>query len=576
MIINKKKRIKTKDKEVNNNMKEEKELNNIEKIINQLEYTIKQEKNIILLWDKWCWKTEFLKNMDVEINKRLMKSKTWHLISYLAPHLLIMDENLLMKFFSTYQDSSDWWDWEKIHYIVDEVWYLLNANDWWQRFIWWLKSILAEIEWENQNRTLDWYFKIILSLNPEELKRINKKFPDFINKFTIINFELKEKEKKEKIKNKIYKKLQFKSEVSFEKFYELWKKYKDINQDCLWSIFNLSDDFQQWKFKNDISFTTLSIVKQYFNEKFKIIKEDFSKEEIKLTFKNITKKLVWQDEIIKSVLMKIFVNKKLQTKPVWNYMFLWPTWVWKTEFAKQIALELYGDEKKHVLLAWNEMKHSVDVYKVLWSNPWFVWFGETTTLADKINKIKEWVLIIDEIEKAHPTLQEVLLKAIEDWFIEMWDWTFANLSNFVIIMTSNLIQNIKQLKQGTELIWFQEKINKTISKKETNNNLSLEKNLIIEELKNEFLPEFLWRFDEFYVFNQLNSENLKDIFKMNWGISINQLKKKQKELWKILTIKEDEINQIVKEAKERKLWWRYIKKQVQNKISEKTEKLFEF
>lgn len=274
--------------------------------------------------------------------------------------------------------------------------------------------------------------------------------------------------------------------------------------------------------------------------------------------------------------MKIFVNKKLQTKPVWNYMFLWPTWVWKTEFAKQIALELYGDEKKHVLLAWNEMKHSVDVYKVLWSNPWFVWFGETTTLADKINKIKEWVLIIDEIEKAHPTLQEVLLKAIEDWFIEMWDWTFANLSNFVIIMTSNLIQNIKQLKQGTELIWFQEKINKTISKKETNNNLSLEKNLIIEELKNEFLPEFLWRFDEFYVFNQLNSENLKDIFKMNWGISINQLKKKQKELWKILTIKEDEINQIVKEAKERKLWWRYIKKQVQNKISEKTEKLFEF
>jgi len=250
---------------------------------------------------------------------------------------------------------------------------------------------------------------------------------------------------------------------------------------------------------------------------------------------------------------------------------LWPTWVGKTETAKQIAKELYWDSKKTLIIPMNEYQHSVDLYSLTWSKPWFVWFDETDTLADKLNRIWEWVIIFDEIEKAHDSFFTFILKWIEEWYIEMSNWKTAYLNNFTLIFTSNLIQDISDITKSSKTIGFNSS---------STSELISQKEIILNDLKKSFKPEFLGRFDNFIIFNQLSEDNLLQILNNKLDRSRNDLLKdvkedilSKKEISNLYNLTDEEKNEIIQESKKLKLWWRYIEKKIIEVISLKFNKV---
>jgi len=354
-----------------------------------------------------------------------------------------------------------------------------------------------------------------------------------------------------------------------EKFIELYKLIPnsmsfDSSKSCL-NKYNIYKKLNQFKKISELD------ILNFFKDYYGINKKVFSKEDIKKTSINIKNNIIWQDAQINSILSNIFLNKILNKKPTWVFMLLWPTWVGKTETAKQIAKELYWDSKKTLIIPMNEYQHSVDLYSLTWSKPWFVWFDETDTLADKLNRIWEWVIIFDEIEKAHDSFFTFILKWIEEWYIEMSNWKTAYLNNFTLIFTSNLIQDISDITKSSKTIGFNSS---------STSELISQKEIILNDLKKSFKPEFLGRFDNFIIFNQLSEDNLLQILNNKLDRSRNDLLKdvkedilSKKEISNLYNLTDEEKNEIIQESKKLKLWWRYIEKKIIEVISLKFNKV---
>jgi ATP-dependent Clp protease ATP-binding subunit ClpC len=230
------------------------------------------------------------------------------------------------------------------------------------------------------------------------------------------------------------------------------------------------------------------------------------------------KRLVSQDKAINALSKAIRRSRaglKSPKRPVGSFLFLGPTGVGKTEMARSLAAFLFGSENSLIRLDMSEYMEKHSVSKLIGSPPGYVGHEEGGQLTEKIKRNPYSVLLLDEIEKAHPDVYNILLQVFEDGQLTDSLGTVIDFKNALIIMTSNIGARFLE-KRGH--MGFQAG-NETDSRKT--------EELIHSEVKRIFNPEFLNRLDEIILFDSLNDEDLEKIVDLLIGL-VNQVMKHKK------------------------------------------------
>ncbi|KMQ52136.1 ATP-dependent chaperone protein ClpB [Chitinispirillum alkaliphilum] len=195
-------------------------------------------------------------------------------------------------------------------------------------------------------------------------------------------------------------------------------------------------------------------------------------------------------------------------RPIASFIFLGPTGVGKTELAKALAESLFDSEDALVRVDMSEYMEKFAVSRLVGAPPGYVGYEEGGQLTEKIRKKPYSVILLDEVEKAHPDVFNILLQILDDGVLTDAYGRHVNFKNTIIIMTSNVgTRDVK--KQGT--VGF--------GKTTTSGDYDAMKSKVMEEMKRLFNPEFLNRLDETIVFNPLGKEQISEII----DIQLNEL-----------------------------------------------------
>ncbi|MCK9604583.1 MAG: ATP-dependent chaperone ClpB [Candidatus Omnitrophica bacterium] len=214
-------------------------------------------------------------------------------------------------------------------------------------------------------------------------------------------------------------------------------------------------------------------------------------------------KVIGQDEaveVISSCVRRSRSGLGDEKKPMGSFIFLGPTGVGKTKLAKTLAWFLFDDEEAVVRIDMSEYMEKFSVSRLIGAPPGYVGYEEGGQLTEKIRRRPYAVILLDEIEKAHPDVFNILLQILDDGRLTDGQGRTVNFKNTVIIMTSNIGAEIVQ-KAGS--IGF--KVNKEDS------NYTQMKDKLLEEVKRTFRPEFLNRIDDIIIFNPLTKDDIHHI-----------------------------------------------------------------
>lgn len=278
--------------------------------------------------------------------------------------------------------------------------------------------------------------------------------------------------------------------------------------------------------------------------------------------KNLETEIIWQNEAIKAIIKSIMRNKTWisnPNRPIWSFLFLWPTWVWKTELVKKLATQFYDDKDALIKIDMSEFSDKTSVNKLIGSNAGYVWYEEWGLLTEKVRKKPYSVVLFDEIEKWDFEVYNLLLQILEDWVLTDNKGKKINFKNTIVIMTSNIWQEEFTKKAAT--IWFNISENKKDEIKEDYKKAS---ERIKWNLNEYFLPEMINRIDKIIVFNPLDKNNIKKIVVLWLKDLENRLAKKS------FTIKYDTkiINFIAKEVYNPDFWAREVRRFVVDNIED--------
>ncbi len=215
--------------------------------------------------------------------------------------------------------------------------------------------------------------------------------------------------------------------------------------------------------------------------------------------------VVGQNEAITKVVKAIQRNRvglKDPKKPIGTFIFLGPTGVGKTELARSLAKYMFDSEDALIRIDMSEYMEKFSVSRLIGAPPGYVGYEEGGQLTEKVRRKPYSVILLDEIEKAHPDIYNILLQVLDDGQLTDGLGRKINFKNTMIIMTSNI--GARQLKDFGDGVGF------ATANRQTNideNN----KAVIEKALKRTFSPEFLNRIDDVIIFNSLTKENIFDI-----------------------------------------------------------------
>lgn len=220
---------------------------------------------------------------------------------------------------------------------------------------------------------------------------------------------------------------------------------------------------------------------------------------------HLDKKIIWQLPV------KIAIVKALENSgnmlidrkwPIGKFLFYWPSGTGKTSIVQELAWMLFNDTKWYTHIACENLNASHQTANLFWSPPWYVWFQKKTILSpDTVfapyNKAKaqrqlplpsiDSIILFDEVEKMHPAISQSLLSVLDEWIVNLMDWTKTDLSRALIFFTSNIGE--KEIN-NRKPIWF--------------NSQSISKESIRESaVRKHFSPEFMARIDDMFEFQSL-------------------------------------------------------------------------
>ncbi|MCD6472275.1 ATP-dependent Clp protease ATP-binding subunit [Candidatus Aerophobetes bacterium] len=245
------------------------------------------------------------------------------------------------------------------------------------------------------------------------------------------------------------------------------------------------------------------IVSSWTNIPLRDLTEEESKKLLRME-EVLHQRIVGQEESIKAVsqaIRRARAGVKNIKRPIGAFIFLGPTGVGKTELAKSLAEFLFGDEDAMIRLDMSEYMEKFTVSRLTGAPPGYVGYEEGGELTEKVRRRPYSVILLDEIEKAHPDVFNILLQIMENGRLSDNLGHTVDFRNAVLIMTSNL--GAEQIISGAN-VGFQTDKERRLSYEEM-------KSRVLSELKRHFRPEFLNRLDEVIVFHALTNEEIKKI-----------------------------------------------------------------
>jgi ATP-dependent Clp protease ATP-binding subunit ClpC len=222
-------------------------------------------------------------------------------------------------------------------------------------------------------------------------------------------------------------------------------------------------------------------------------------------------KVIGQEEAIKKLtkaIQRTRVGLKDPKKPIGSFIFLGPTGVGKTELAKTLATYLFDKEDSLIRIDMSEYMEKFSVSRLVGAPPGYVGYEEGGQLTEKVRRKPYSVVLLDEIEKAHPDVFNILLQVLDDGILTDGLGRRVDFRNTIIIMTSNI--GVRDLKDFGAGIGFANR-----AKQEGMDDIM--KSTIQSALKKAFSPEFLNRLDDVVVFNSLSKEHIFKIIDISLG-----------------------------------------------------------
>ncbi len=219
----------------------------------------------------------------------------------------------------------------------------------------------------------------------------------------------------------------------------------------------------------------------------------------------IGEKLIGQKDAIYKVVKAIQRNRaglKAPDKPIGSFIFLGQTGVGKTQLAKILASEIFDSEENLIRIDMSEYMEKFAISRLIGAPPGYVGYEEGGQLSEKVRQRPYSVILLDEVEKAHPDIFNMLLQVLDDGFLTDSLGRKVNFQNTIIIMTSNI--GARQVKDFGRGLGFETAAQKAQSS-------DIEKGVIEKELKKTFSPEFLNRIDDIVIFNSLEQKDIRKI-----------------------------------------------------------------
>lgn len=227
-------------------------------------------------------------------------------------------------------------------------------------------------------------------------------------------------------------------------------------------------------------------------------------------------RVVGQDEAVKAVsraIRRARSGLKDPNRPIGSFMFLGPTGVGKTELAKALSEVMFGDENSLIRVDMSEFMEKYSTSRLIGSPPGYVGYDEGGQLTEKIRQKPYSVILLDEVEKAHPDVFNLLLQVLDDGHLTDSKGRKVDFRNTIMIMTSNI--GATQIREEKNVGFNVQDI--------TKDHKAMQKR-ILEELKKTFRPEFLNRIDETVVFHSLSKDEIHSIVQIMSRAIVKRLK----------------------------------------------------
>ncbi|SMD14322.1 ATP-dependent Clp protease ATP-binding subunit [Sporomusa malonica] len=248
-------------------------------------------------------------------------------------------------------------------------------------------------------------------------------------------------------------------------------------------------------------------------------------------------------------------------RPIGSFLFLGPTGVGKTELSRALAEALFGDETAMIRLDMSEYMEKHTVSRLVGAPPGYVGYEEGGQLTDAVRRKPFSVILLDEIEKAHYDVFNMLLQVLEDGRLTDSQGRTVDFKNTVIIMTSNV--GSQHLKKDAAALGFLSDERAKVNEGEA------AKNRVLEEVKKVFRPEFLNRIDEIIVFSSLTDEDLKQIV----DIMLQEVTKRLTDASLNMELTEAAKNELLKEGRDHAFGARPLRRAIQKMIEDEVSEM---
>ena len=272
----------------------------------------------------------------------------------------------------------------------------------------------------------------------------------------------------------------------------------------------------------------------------------------------ISKKLIGQNEAVEKVVKAIQRNRsglKAPDKPIGSFIFLGQTGVGKTQLAKILADEIFDSDENLIRIDMSEYMEKFAISRLIGAPPGYVGYEEGGQLSEKVRRRPYSVILMDEVEKAHPDVFNMLLQVLDDGFLTDSLGRKVNFQNTIIIMTSNI--GARQVKDFGTGVGFETSSQKSQTE-------AIKKGVIENALKKTFAPEFLNRIDDFVIFNSLTKKDISKIV----DIELVKLTARIEKLGYSVNLTDSAKNFIVEKGYDHKFGARPLKRALQKYVED--------